>query len=243
MKITAITNRGKLRQINQDRYLVYSDTENDFFAVVVADGLGGHNAGEVASRISTEVLDKFFQDNKKPLKDIKASLKSEIHYINDQIKALAAMDEEKKGMGTTLTLCAIQGKEAYVLHIGDTRAYKIKGSSIRQITVDHSLVNHMVSEGQITSEEAINHPNRNVITNALGTKERFFIDSYNEEINDDEIILLCSDGLNEHVRDEEILEIINENTMEEAKELLIKKANDNGGSDNITIVLLSKGVN
>ena len=119
---------------------------------------------------------------------------------------------------------------------------KINKEEIKQITVDHSLVSHMVASGEITKEEAEHHPNRNIITNALGTQEEFFIDTYDLELEKGDIVLICSDGLSEHVTNEEIMEIVNNNDLDEAKHLLIDKANENGGTDNVTVVLFDGGI-
>lgn len=240
MKLIAASDTGIVREINQDNYLTIESKDQKFVAFGVADGLGGHNAGEVASRITVEILKEYFNIADKDFAGIKGELKGVVDYINKRIIEIAGEDVTKFGMGTTLTVSVIEGDNMYVVHVGDTRCYKINDEGIEQVTVDHSLVAHMITQGEITKEEALTHPNRNVITNALGANDIFFVDSYDSKVSDNDIVLVCSDGLIEHVKDEEIYKILMENNLDEGLDKLIEAANEGGGTDNITVVLYTR---
>lgn len=242
MKLVGTSDVGMVRDINQDSFLMLENKEKNIIAFGVADGLGGHNAGELASALCMDILREYFNISNKEYQDMKNEVKGIIEYANKRILDFANENEEAQGMGTTLTLCIYHDGIGYVVHIGDSRCYKINKEEIKQITVDHSLVSHMVASGEITKEEAEHHPNRNIITNALGTQEEFFIDTYDLELEKGDIVLICSDGLSEHVTNEEIMEIVNNNDLDEAKHLLIDRANENGGTDNVTVVLFDGGI-
>lgn len=242
MKLVGTSDVGMLREINQDSFLMLENKEKEIIAFGVADGLGGHNAGELASALCMDILREYFNISNKFYEEMKKEVKGIIEYANKRILDFANENKEAAGMGTTLTLCIYHEGECFIVHIGDSRCYKINKDEIKQITVDHSLVSHMVASGEITKEEAEHHPNRNIITNALGTQEEFFIDTYVEKLKKGDIILICSDGLSEHVENEEIKEIVNSNDLDTAKHLLIDRANENGGSDNITVVLFDGGL-
>jgi len=242
MKLVGTSDVGIVRDINQDSFLMLENKEKDIIAFGVADGLGGHNAGELASALCMDILREYFNISNKFYDEMKSEVKGIIEYANKRILDFAKENPEAQGMGTTLTLCIYHKGEGFIVHVGDSRLYKIDKKEIKQITVDHSLVSHMVISGELTKEEAEHHPNRNIITNALGTQEEFFIDTYDLDLKKDEIVLICSDGLSEHVSKDEIFEIINNNDLDEAKNLLIDKANENGGTDNITVVLFDGGI-
>ncbi len=243
MKVIALSDTGAVRSVNQDSFMIVKNEEKNFLAFAVADGLGGHNAGEVASKICTEILKEYFKIVNKEYDEMLEEIKSIINFINQKIIDSANESDERFGMGTTLTLVCVRGNTADIFHIGDSRCYKINPESIRQVTVDHSLVSHMVAQGEITMDEAQNHPNRNIITNAVGVGYDFFVDSYHEVLTIEDILLICSDGLTEHVSNEEIKEIVlnREKGLEDRGNELIDLANNKGGSDNITIALYSMG--
>ncbi|WP_290776173.1 Stp1/IreP family PP2C-type Ser/Thr phosphatase [Anaerofustis sp.] len=242
MRLVGTSDVGMVREINQDSFLMLENKEKNIIAFGVADGLGGHNAGELASALCMDILREYFNISNKFYDEMKSEVKGIIEYANKRILDFANENEEALGMGTTLTLCIFHEGDAFVVHIGDSRCYTINQNEIKQITVDHSLVSHMVASGEITKEEAEHHPNRNIITNALGTQEEFFIDTYELDLKKGDIVLICSDGLSEHVSKEDIMDIVNNNDLEEAKHLLIDKANENGGTDNITVVLFDGGI-
>jgi len=225
-----------VRKNNQDSFLSHQN-KNQYCMFAVADGLGGHNAGEVASNYAVDELKGYFtiweeSDFIKDSQDIEDFIKN----INTEIYNMSLHSEKLSGMGTTLTLAVTNGSDVHLYHVGDSRAYLI-GSSISQITKDHSLVQYMIDQGQITPEEGLHHPQKNIITRALGTDAEVDIDFIKIKLNDTDKLLLCSDGLTNNVTDEKIFEIIEANSLENAVDLLIEEANNNGGNDNITVVL------
>ena len=242
MELVGISDVGSVREINQDSFLMLENKEKGIVAFGVADGLGGHNAGEIASALCMDILREYFNISNQFFEDMKDEIKGIIEYANKRILEFSKENEETRGMGTTLTLCIVHEDELYIVHVGDSRCYMITADSIEQITTDHSLVSQMVERGEITPEEAEHHPNRNIITNALGTQKDFFVDTYDVKLSGNEIILVCSDGLCEHLSDDEILEIIKASpSLEKAKHTLIDKVNENGGTDNATVVMFDGG--
>ena len=242
MELVGISDVGSVREINQDSFLMLENKEKEIVAFGVADGLGGHNAGEIASALCMDILREYFNISNQFFEEMKEEVKGIIEYANKRILEFASENEETRGMGTTLTFCIYHDKELYIVHVGDSRAYIVTADKIEQITTDHSLVSQMVAKGEITAEEALHHHNRNIITNALGTQKDFFVDTYDVQLTDNEIIMVCSDGLSEHLTDPEILEIIKESDgLEDAKRNLIDAVNEKGGTDNATVVLFDGG--
>lgn len=239
MEIWGKTHPGMVREVNQDTFFAMQNENETCIVFAVADGLGGHNAGEVASNLCVNELKKFFHNyGDKNFLTLTEKIKEEIHLINDKILKLANEDESLAGMGTTLTMCVVYKNKMSVFHVGDSRCYRIKRGAVKKVTTDHSLVEHMLKNKEITKEEALNHPNRNVITNAVGTSGEMYVDIYHVRINKGELVLVCSDGLTEHIEEKEFEGIIAEGgCVKDAVELLVKEANDRGGSDNITVVL------
>ncbi len=240
MKSVGKTNRGMVRKNNQDNYLNQT-TKSGLYIVAVADGLGGHKAGEVASAFAVEELAQYFslwgeENIFKHIDDVEACILD----INAHIKNISENTPECAGMGTTLTVCITNGRDGVVLHVGDSRAYLIN-DAIRQITKDHSLVQFMIDQGQITYEESLTHPQKNIITRALGTEDGLEIDRYRLSVKPKDVILLCTDGLTNTLSDAEIFDIVKSSPLERARDALINAANERGGSDNITVVLLEVG--
>lgn len=236
MKSVGKTHLGLVRKNNQDNYLSQKN-KNGFYILAVADGLGGHNAGEVASDYAVDELAGYFNiweecDFIKDAQEIEQYIKS----INTEIYNMSQRSENLSGMGTTLTLVVTNGADAVFFHVGDSRAYLIN-DKITQITKDHSLVQYLIDQGQITVEEGLHHPQKNIITRALGTDEHVEVDVLKIKIKPADKLLLCSDGLTNNVDDEKIYEIIKSSAIDQAADLLIREANINGGSDNITVVL------
>lgn len=236
MRSVGKTHLGLVRKNNQDNYLNQKN-KNGFCIFAVADGLGGHNAGEVASDYAVEELAGYFNiweecDFVKDAQEIEEYIKN----INKEIYNMSLRSEKLSGMGTTLTLVVTNGTDMLLFHVGDSRAYLIS-DKITQITKDHSLVQYLIDQGQITVEEGLHHPQKNIITRALGTDEHVEVDVLKLELKPLDKILICSDGLTNNVIDEKIFEIIKNNTIDNAAELLIDEANRNGGNDNITVVL------
>ncbi len=237
MKTFSITDAGILREMNQDYYFA-SDTPvgklpNLF---IVADGMGGHKAGDYASRYTIErvVASVSRNDSDEPITIIREA----IDKANELLVAESKEDMSKSGMGTTLVIGTIIGNKLFVANIGDSRLYVV-GQHMRQITRDHSLVDEMVRLGEINADEARVHPDKNIITRAVGTSEHVEADYFEVELSDEDVILLCTDGLTNMVNDEEILDIISKNdSVEVATEKLINVANANGGKDNITVMII-----
>lgn len=240
MKAVGKTDVGNARENNEDGYYLQNDDGLKLF--IVADGMGGHNAGEVASSLAIRsVVDYFEKNYKYIIKDdfeIIEFIKKAMTEGNSEVFKKATLDESMSGMGTTLTLLLIENNKYFIGHIGDSRVYLIREGKIRQISNDHSLVAELIRQGSITENEARVHPQRNIITRALGTGNDIEIDIVFDDIKPGDIILLCTDGLTNMLTDQEILDIINESPWESACERLIKAANDKGGYDNITVVVV-----
>lgn len=203
---------------------------------IVADGMGGHNAGDLASRYTVEVMVDYIEgaSETRPI----PLLEEAIEAANRKVLERAMEDKQLEGMGTTVVAATVQDDCLYVANVGDSRLYLLDGSSIEQITKDHSLVEEMVRSGQIGREEARNHPEKNVITRAVGVKSRLRIDFFDIALYEGDRFLLCSDGLTNMVEDEDIFEMVKrETSLERAAHRLVVLANRNGGKDNISVVL------
>ncbi len=237
------TDKGLVRKANEDNWFSCepSPISKAFFAIV-ADGMGGHNAGEVASKIATDTISDFINKNYSDELEydaLKNMLLTATELANKAIFDESKTSSDKSGMGTTLILCFIIDNRVVVLHVGDSRLYLIRSNTIHRITKDHSLVEELVSQGTITEEEAANHPHKNVITRALGTDSVVDIDVLEFETKDEDILILCSDGLSNVLCDTEIKQTVldSENVIISSKNL-VDRANENGGPDNITAVVL-----
>lgn len=236
MKAFSITDVGMVRQVNQD-YVYTSEKPlgNLPNLFVVADGMGGHQAGDYASKYTVEVLQKELKNNKD--KDIERALVSAIKKANKEIIREAASDEHLKGMGTTVVAATIVNQMLYFANVGDSRLYLIN-QGITQLSKDHSLVEEMVRLGGIKPEEAKHHPDKNIITRAIGAKENVEVDFYEHRLKRGDIILMCTDGLSNMVEDEELFHIVQgARDIVEAGTTLVEAAKENGGTDNIGIVL------
>ena len=236
MKSYCLTDTGKKRNMNQD--FVYA-SEQRIGAIpnlfIVADGMGGHNAGDLASRLAVETMvDHIGSSGSKRTLMI---LSEAVDAANRSVYQRSLTDKALTGMGTTVVACCAEGESLYVVNVGDSRLYIIR-DDIYQITRDHSLVEEMVRAGQITAEEAKVHPDRNVITRAVGMKDQSKPDLLDVGIRQGDRILLCSDGLTNMVEDSRILEILKDTETENKVQKLIDEANANGGRDNIAIVLI-----
>lgn len=221
---------GRVRDHNEDRSYA-SPT-----LVAVADGMGGALAGEVAAQIAVDAM-----DNLTAPMDAR-EVQRAIEHANRTIRDMASRDSGKAGMGTTMTAVAVEAGRADIVHVGDSRAYLWRDGALRQLTEDHSVVAELVRRGSISEEEAEHHPHRNVITRALGAEPDVQVDRVSEELVDGDVLLLCSDGLYGEVGDAEVTEVLSEAaSLEAAAEALVERANRNGGSDNVTVVLARIG--
>lgn len=241
MKIYAKTDIGMQRKMNQDAYCI-SDENEEYVLCVLADGMGGYTGGEIASNLAAMSVDKYIKENFIKGKDytkeeLQELVKKSIEYANFTVYEKSKREEELEQMGTTLEICLIYNNRVFIGHIGDSRIYRIRQEIMRKITVDHSYVQKLVKEGKITKEEAENHPKKNMLMKALGCELQIEPDVTVKGFQEGDIILICSDGLTNMVTEQEIYNTIKEN-FENAAENLIKKANENGGNDNITIILI-----
>lgn len=239
MKCAYSSNVGVKRKINQDACLA-ATIENKgrkYYVFAVADGLGGHRSGEIASQMAVDYI-KENLSNVENYFDYNEMYRF-VNAINHEIIDVSRNCEECLGMATTLTMCILDGDRLGVIHIGDSRAYRINEKQMEQLTKDHSLVQVLVDEGKITSKEASVHPQKNVITRALGTDDIVQPDLYEYAVTTQDVILLCSDGLYNMVSEKAIREIALELSLEDATKELINLANHNGGNDNITVVLFN----
>ena len=236
-----LTDVGRKRPHNEDyvEYYVPSDPQQRArkgVTYLVADGMGGHQAGEVASQGAVElVIHQYYSD---PDPDVGVSIVRAIRAANKQIYSQAQADPSKSGMGTTLVAAVVLGRKVYVANVGDSRAYLINRTGITQITEDHSWVEEQVRAGLLTPEQARKHPQRNLVTRALGSKSTVEVDLFEGEISASDTLLLCSDGLTGRVDDQEIAAIVREQLPAEAARLLVAQANERGGNDNITVLIV-----
>jgi len=242
MEYSADTDIGAYRKKNED----YLYAENNLF--IVADGMGGHRAGEIASILSVETFIKDFNHNLKNInketenltsRRIKELLLSSIQSANREVFEKALLRSEYYGMGTTFTGCYIQKDKAYIIHVGDSRLYIKRGGEFNLLTSDHTIVGELFRRGEISYEDTFNHPQRNYLTNVLGVAKDINPDFITYKILPEDILLLCSDGLNSMLRDKDIASIIDKNKKtEDISKKLIKAAVRKGGLDNITIIVI-----
>lgn len=241
MILAAKSNVGKVREENQDAYRFKIIGDHIAYGIV-CDGMGGANGGKLASQTAVEVIceiiDQFFEIESEPYQ-ITTLLRRTIRQANDKIYELAQQDPALQGMGTTLVIAIIVRNDVYIANVGDSRAYLFFGEAIQQISVDHSAVQELVEQGKITRDEAKKHPRKNIITRALGVDSVVEFDYFTYNFLVGDRILLCSDGLSNYCDDEILLSIINgPEPLTKKVDLLIDYANEQGGRDNITALLI-----
>jgi serine/threonine protein phosphatase PrpC len=225
----AKTDTGRQRRRNEDRVFARPPV------FVVADGMGGAQAGEVAARIAVEA----FKAGLSGSGTAEERLASRAHEANRQIFDVASTQHDRAGMGTTLTAAYLDGSELVIAHVGDSRAYLFRGGSLTRLTQDHSLVDELVRRGKLSEEEAAEHPQRSIITRALGPEPTVEVDTWTYPVRGGDVLLLCSDGLTSMVAEERVAEILGQShELEEVAQGLIDEANRAGGRDNITVVLV-----
>ncbi|MCM1544364.1 MAG: Stp1/IreP family PP2C-type Ser/Thr phosphatase [Ruminococcus sp.] len=240
MKIVGNSDVGMRRRNNEDSFR-FGSFEDGVVWAVVCDGMGGAAGGQTASMLACDMVGSKIQKcYNKSMTDfsIENLLLSAITTANVTVFDRAEVDEVLHGMGTTIVACVIKNGVACIAHVGDSRAYHISKSEIKQITKDHSLVQQMLDNGQITKEQFDNHPNKNIITRALGINESIEIDFDTVELQENEAIVLCTDGLSGCVSDEQMLSIYQNTSIDELSSKYIEAANQNGGHDNITVVAI-----
>ena len=237
LKAWGMKDIGKCREINQDYIFVSEKPVGNLPNLfLVADGMGGHKAGDLASEYTVAKVQEAVSSSMQTIPY--QILKGAFQYANQRLLEKAGESENYTGMGTTLVAATVKGEEVYIVNVGDSRLYKI-GDRIEQITEDHSLVEEMVRMGEISREQARNHPDKNIITKAIGVSDNVEPDYFDTELRKRECLLMCSDGLSNMVPDQQIKEIVDMRTdLESCARELIRAANHNGGRDNIAVVLI-----
>lgn len=238
MRAFAVTDVGRKRKINQDSVFFTTEPVGNLPNLfIVADGMGGHNAGDFASRYAVNVVRKSIESSMEinPVKLISEG----IRLANAGILKESEKHSEMRGMGTTIVVTTIVGDYAYTANVGDSRLYLYDGE-LSQVTKDHSLVEEMVRLGEISEDDARNHPDRNIITRALGATAAVEPDFFDYRLHPGDILLMCSDGLTNMVDDDDIRQVIEQPiSVREKAETLVGTANDNGGKDNIAVIIIA----
>ena len=242
MEAWGLTDPGLVRKQNQDYYLIQR-LDDRTLAAVVCDGMGGAKSGNVASKLAAEV---FFDELKKSYRPeldpdkTNRQLLSAVQIANTAVYENSLFNEQMHGMGTTLVAVLIYGKTAWFVNVGDSRAYLLNGDGVKQVTVDHSVVELMVQRGELTREQAKSYPGKNLITRAIGTEELVMCDSFRRQLESGDCILLCSDGLSNLLADQELLfEVVHGIHKEDCCRRLVGIAKDRGAPDNVTAVLIT----
>lgn len=240
--IGAKTDLGRIRENNEDKFEFFQPEDEDTLAkkgsfYAVADGMGGHAAGQIASELALKTAIKAYYADSSPM--IEESLKAAIQQANGLIFEASRAIVERSGMGTTMTALVIRGEEAFIAQVGDSRCYLLRDGKIRQITDDHSWVSEQVKLGVLTKEEASMSPFKNVITRSLGNAPSVEVDIFHEEINEGDEYLLCSDGLSNEVTDKEMAEAMKRKSPSGAAQELVELALERGGRDNATLIILA----
>lgn len=241
MRIYSQIDIGKERSVNQDAFFAGEISQDIAFAVV-CDGMGGANAGEIASQTAVKTISEYIINSyrrKITIRDFLKILKNALISANLTIYEMAQKDEKLKGMGTTAVVAVVKGNEVAIAHVGDSRIYLVN-DELTQLTRDHSIVQTLIESGQITEEDAALHPRKNVITRALGVEADVAVDTGEVVLQDNETLLLCTDGLTNFVTAEDILKTFKENDISLVPEKLVMLANEGGGGDNITAVTVTK---
>ena len=245
MEYFGLTDKGRVRPTNQDIYQIEAREENQTALLVVCDGMGGANAGNVASRFAAQVFTESIKaELTRPLdaKERQELMAHALEEANQTLFSLAGRQPEFRGMGTTLVAALVQGGEATILNVGDSRAYLFDGENLRQLTEDHSYVEEMRRQGRITAEVARTHPQKNLITRAVGVEPAVEGDLFEVALRKNEVLLLCSDGLSGMAEDQQIAAAIkNAKTLALAGDALLNLAMEGGGRDNITVALFTRG--
>ena len=240
IKAYAKSDKGKVREINED-YFYISTSLDEVQLYILADGMGGYNGGEIASKLAVQTAKNYIENNFKETDKDKDSiiqlLGSSMEYANMVVYEKAKETPELQGMGTTLEICLIYNNKAYIGHVGDSRIYRIRKQFIRKLTQDHSYVQKLVKEGTITNEQAAHHPQKNMLMKALGCNAFVEPDVMVKGFLKDDILIMSSDGLTNLVDQETIYEMASKN-IEQATKDLVNLANDRGGYDNITVIVI-----
>ena len=243
LDIYGLTDEGLVRDHNED-YISWSPETG---LIILADGMGGHNAGEVASELAVSSINEALEEVLSPeIKDscdmdFKEVVHEAVIYANEEINSHAKEHPECNGMGTTIVMTLFYEDSVILASVGDSRIYRFRKGELKQVTTDHSLVQEMIDNGYMSEEEALNSTNRNLITRALGIAEEVKVDVTLDSFEKDDIYLLCSDGLSDMINDEQIFSVLvkTRQDLKRASEELIKQAKDHGGHDNVSVILVA----
>ncbi|SER05194.1 protein phosphatase [Gracilibacillus ureilyticus] len=240
------SDKGKVREINEDAAAIYEKPAAGLVLAIVADGMGGHQAGDVASKMAIEKLLEIWQNDILSVSDKDNAedwLKNAVIQANNHVYEYAQSKRSLKGMGTTIVASICSNDYFVIAHIGDSRAYLLNQDQLQQVTADHSLVGELVRSGQLSEEDALVHPRKNVILKALGTEMDVTPDIYSSQWQTSSVLLLCTDGLTNKVSDKEIQQILGKECTQQSIDQLIELANDRGGEDNITLAVINHQMN
>lgn len=241
MRIGFKSDKGMIREKNEDYLSVLSGNPGIPLAFIIADGMGGHNSGEVASKSAVDFISSYilqFPETMQDEHEILSVIRDVVMKANASVYNLARTNEEHLGMGTTLIAAVELKHRLYIAHVGDSRAYVLRDGQMTRITKDHSYIEELISQGSLTREEAENHPKRNIITRALGCEESILVDTYESEILKNDIYLLCTDGLTTMLKEDEIRSVLeSEPDPQQACNILVDRANGCGGEDNISVIV------
>jgi serine/threonine protein phosphatase PrpC len=244
LRFAAESDRGLVREINEDCYRIIKGFSRTPSVFIVADGMGGHNCGEIASRMTVEYISGAVEQGLLDLgsrEDMEEALNEIVKGANKAVIEASLEQPEMSGMGTTMTMAVICGNIVTVAHVGDSRVYLVRAGNIRQLTEDHSYIGELVRNGTITREEAKEHPSKHVITRAIGSSTALEADIVSLECEKDDIFVLCTDGLTNKLEEDEILDIAAGNEPDGACTKLINAAKSKGGEDNITVIVIKIG--
>ena len=240
IKAYAKSDVGKVREINEDSFYI-SDSLDEVQLYMLADGMGGYKGGEIASKLAIQSAKNYIENNFKQIEKDKDSiiqlLGSSIEYANMVVYEKSKEDKELEGMGTTLDICLIYNNKVFIGHVGDSRVYRIRKDFMRKLTQDHSYVQKLVKDGTITKEEAMHHPQKNMLMKALGCNAFVEPDVMVKGFLKDDILIMNSDGLTNMVSQDDMFREAKKN-IEQAPKELVKLANENGGYDNITVIVI-----
>lgn len=241
MKFAVKSDKGNIREINEDSYNIIAGYTDVPVSFIIADGMGGHNSGEIASKMAVDFISNHilrFAEKFAVEDGICAAIEEAMQKANKTVYGESMANEANYGMGTTLIVAVVTGKKLYIGHIGDSRVYMYRNNTLKLLTKDHTFIGELMRNGSLTEEEAAGHPNRNMLTRALGCEENVDIDIYKYDIRENDLILLCTDGLTNMLSEAEIGEIIkNTDDPEIICSKLIDGANTNGGEDNTTVIV------
>ncbi len=240
METFAKTDIGKIRNMNQD--CIYASADDEPIKLfILADGMGGYNGGEIASKLAVETvknyIKSYFSSIQLDKDSISNFLKEAVEHANKIVYERSREDKDLNEMGTTLEVCLIYSNKVFIAHVGDSRVYRIRKNFIRRLTTDHSYVEKLVKDGTITREESYTHPKKNMLTQAVGCEDKINPEIVVKGFLKDDILLICSDGLTNMVPEDEIYKILVAD-IKNANENLISRANENGGIDNTSVIIV-----